>query len=134
MGLDLVLGVHWLEALGTMMCDWKKLTMKFQWQNKPQLLHGLGAPPFRRLPWRRSIGPFQVDTSCKPYVSGPSVRLLHRVTELNYKNCSRNCLNYFKNQNSYRPRGTLITEFISRTIPNQSMSNHIVMLISRRQR
>ncbi|KAK0603526.1 hypothetical protein LWI29_005918 [Acer saccharum] len=29
-GLDLVLGVHWLEQLGTVVCNWKQLTMEFQ--------------------------------------------------------------------------------------------------------
>ncbi|KAJ0009874.1 hypothetical protein Pint_33368 [Pistacia integerrima] len=34
-GLDLVLGVQWLEQLGLVVCDWKKMTMEFQWANKP---------------------------------------------------------------------------------------------------
>ena len=29
-GLDLVLGVQWLEQLGYVVCDWKKMTMEFQ--------------------------------------------------------------------------------------------------------
>ncbi|XP_021905112.1 uncharacterized protein LOC110820048 [Carica papaya] len=29
--LDLVLGIQWLEALGTVMCDWGRMTMEFQW-------------------------------------------------------------------------------------------------------
>lgn len=33
--LDLVLGVQWLEQLGSVVCDWKKMIMKFQWANKP---------------------------------------------------------------------------------------------------
>ncbi|XP_020241395.1 uncharacterized protein LOC109819859 [Asparagus officinalis] len=40
-GLDLVLGVHWLEQLGTVACNWKKLTMEFQWDNKNQKLEGI---------------------------------------------------------------------------------------------
>lgn len=28
--LDLVLGVQWLEQLGTVVCNWKKMTMEFQ--------------------------------------------------------------------------------------------------------
>ncbi|RVW21961.1 hypothetical protein CK203_107764 [Vitis vinifera] len=39
-GLDLVLGVQWLEQLGSVVCDWKKMTMEFQWANKPRLLQG----------------------------------------------------------------------------------------------
>ncbi|KAK8482065.1 hypothetical protein V6N11_063350 [Hibiscus sabdariffa] len=36
-GLDLVLGVHWLEQLGTVVCNWKQLTMEFQWNNETQI-------------------------------------------------------------------------------------------------
>ncbi|KAJ0085655.1 hypothetical protein Patl1_07500 [Pistacia atlantica] len=39
-GLDLVLGVQWLEQLGSVVCDWKKMTMEFQWANKLRLLRG----------------------------------------------------------------------------------------------
>ena len=28
-GLDLVLGIQWLEMLGSMVCNWKLSTMKF---------------------------------------------------------------------------------------------------------
>ena len=40
-GLDLVLGVHWLAQLGTVTCNWKKLTMEFQWDNKNKKLQGI---------------------------------------------------------------------------------------------
>ncbi|KAK8579978.1 hypothetical protein V6N12_070271 [Hibiscus sabdariffa] len=40
-GLDLVLGVHWLEQLGTVICNWKQLTMEFQWNNETHKLQGL---------------------------------------------------------------------------------------------
>lgn len=39
-GLDLVLGVQWLEQLGSVVCDWKKMTMELPWANKPRLLRG----------------------------------------------------------------------------------------------
>ncbi|RVW93094.1 Retrovirus-related Pol polyprotein from transposon 17.6 [Vitis vinifera] len=39
-GLDLVLGVQWLEQLGTIVCNWKKLTMEFQWENQTHKLQG----------------------------------------------------------------------------------------------
>lgn len=39
-GLDLVLGVQWLEQLGPVVCEWKMMTLEFQWANKPQLLQG----------------------------------------------------------------------------------------------
>jgi len=42
-GLDLVLGVQWLEQLGTVACDWKKMTMKFMWKNQMQKLQGIDA-------------------------------------------------------------------------------------------
>ena len=33
-GLDMVLGVHWLEQLGTVVCDWKRMTMEFSWKDQ----------------------------------------------------------------------------------------------------
>ena len=40
-GLDLVLGIQWLEELGTVECNWKSLTMNFNWNNRPRHLQGL---------------------------------------------------------------------------------------------
>jgi len=39
--LDLVLGVHWLEQLGIVVCKWKQLTMEFQWRNQTHKLQGM---------------------------------------------------------------------------------------------
>lgn len=33
-GLDLVLGIQWLEMLGSMVCNWKQSTMEFIWDNQ----------------------------------------------------------------------------------------------------
>jgi len=41
-GLDLVLGIQWLEMLGSVVCNWKQLTMEFQWKNQLRRLHGVG--------------------------------------------------------------------------------------------
>lgn len=40
-GLDLVLGVHWLEQLGIVVCNYKQLIMEFQWHNRTQKLQGM---------------------------------------------------------------------------------------------
>lgn len=40
-GLDLVLGIQWLEMLGSVVCNWKQLTMDFIWNNQAQRLQGL---------------------------------------------------------------------------------------------
>lgn len=40
-GLNLVLGIQCLEELGTVECNWKTLTMNFNWNNKPRHLQGL---------------------------------------------------------------------------------------------
>lgn len=37
-GLDMVLGVQWLEQLGTVMCDWKRMAMEFSWNGQRQQL------------------------------------------------------------------------------------------------
>ena len=39
--LDLVLRIEWLEKLGSVMCNWQKMTMEFQWENKGRMLQGL---------------------------------------------------------------------------------------------
>ncbi|XP_040996109.1 uncharacterized protein LOC121242288 [Juglans microcarpa x Juglans regia] len=40
-GLDLVLGIQWLEMLGSVVCNWKKLTMDFNWNKQARRLQGL---------------------------------------------------------------------------------------------
>ena len=40
-GLDVVLGIQWLETLGSVVCDWRKLTMKFRWKNQTKKLVGI---------------------------------------------------------------------------------------------
>lgn len=34
LGLDVVLGVKWLQQLGTVQCNWKQQTMDFKWKGK----------------------------------------------------------------------------------------------------
>lgn len=46
-GLDMVLGVQWLESLGSVVCDWKKSTMEFMWQQKSRKLQGLVSTPIQ---------------------------------------------------------------------------------------
>ena len=41
-GLDMVLGIQWLENVGSVVCNWKTLTMDFNWNNKKRRLQGLG--------------------------------------------------------------------------------------------
>lgn len=36
-GLDMVLGVQWLGTLGPIVCDWKKQTMEFEWDESPNI-------------------------------------------------------------------------------------------------
>jgi len=40
-GLDLVLGVQWLEMLGSVVCNWKQLTMDFVWESQDCRLQGV---------------------------------------------------------------------------------------------
>lgn len=40
-GLDLVLGVQWLETLGPILCDWKNQYLKFTWAGEERVIHGL---------------------------------------------------------------------------------------------
>ncbi|KAA8519438.1 hypothetical protein F0562_013687 [Nyssa sinensis] len=41
-GLDLVLGIQWLEMLGSVVCNWKQSTMEFIWDNQVCKLQGIG--------------------------------------------------------------------------------------------
>lgn len=41
MGLDVVLGIQWLQQLGTVACNWKLLTMDFFWEGKQRHLQGI---------------------------------------------------------------------------------------------
>jgi hypothetical protein len=33
-GLHMVLGIQWLEMLGSVVCNWKQLTMDFHWDKQ----------------------------------------------------------------------------------------------------
>lgn len=39
--LDMVLGIQWLEMLGSVVCNWKSFTMDFNWKNEKRHLQGL---------------------------------------------------------------------------------------------
>ncbi|KAF2310230.1 hypothetical protein GH714_007321 [Hevea brasiliensis] len=49
MGLDVVLGVQWLQRLGTVACNWKDLTMDFKWEGQQRHLQGLRTQPLTNL-------------------------------------------------------------------------------------
>jgi len=46
-GLDVVLGIQWLELLGSVVYDWKQLTMEFLWENQPRRLIGIDRQDIR---------------------------------------------------------------------------------------
>ncbi|RVW88246.1 hypothetical protein CK203_038642 [Vitis vinifera] len=48
-GLDLILGVQWLEMLGSVVCNWKQLTMDFIWKIKTEGCKEWTCKPFRPL-------------------------------------------------------------------------------------
>nr|TKR91578.1 hypothetical protein D5086_0000222020 [Populus alba] len=45
--LDIVLGVQWLEILGSVICNWQTLTMKFYWKNVARQLQGFCDQPIQ---------------------------------------------------------------------------------------
>jgi hypothetical protein len=46
-GLDIVLGVQCLEMLGSVICNWRTLTMNFYWENLTQQLQGFCDQPIQ---------------------------------------------------------------------------------------
>ena len=44
-GVDVVLGVQWLQSLGTMAFNFQKLFMKFSWEGKEYELNGIIGKP-----------------------------------------------------------------------------------------
>ena len=46
-GLDVVLRIQWLELLGSVVCDWKHLTMEFLWENQTRRLLGIDRQDIR---------------------------------------------------------------------------------------
>ena len=45
--LDLVMGLQWLEMFGSVVCNWKQLTMEFVWENTPQKWQGMNTETIR---------------------------------------------------------------------------------------
>lgn len=43
MGLDMVLEVHWLEQLGIVSCNWRQMTMDFEWKGQHHQLEGINS-------------------------------------------------------------------------------------------
>jgi len=51
-GLDMVLGVHWFEQLGTVVCDWKRMIMVFLWKNQHHQLEGIDNQPIQPIKFK----------------------------------------------------------------------------------
>lgn len=54
-GLDLVLGIHLLEICGSMICNWKNLTMDFTWDNQPLRLVGVNGHPIETTSFKKFL-------------------------------------------------------------------------------
>ena len=66
--LDIVLGIQWLEMLGPVVCNWKKLTMDFYWENETLKLQGVSPQP---------IQPASLKEITKEYRQGQSIFALY---------------------------------------------------------
>ncbi|XP_075659330.1 uncharacterized protein LOC142629260 [Castanea sativa] len=52
-GPDLVLGIQWLELLGPIECDWKKMTMKFLWEGVSYVIKSSSVNPVQEVAMQR---------------------------------------------------------------------------------
>ncbi|KAA8541297.1 hypothetical protein F0562_025260 [Nyssa sinensis] len=52
-GLNLVMGIQWLERLGSVICNWKKLTMDFTWDNQPRRLVRVNGHPIETTSFKK---------------------------------------------------------------------------------
>jgi hypothetical protein len=48
-GIDVVLGIQWLEILGPVLCDWKNMTMSFHWGHQTIKLAAQTVQPTREI-------------------------------------------------------------------------------------
>ncbi|KAH9780314.1 hypothetical protein KPL71_008031 [Citrus sinensis] len=62
-GLDMLLGIQWLEMLGSVVCNWKHLTMDFNWENQARRLQGI----------QRAIQVTSIETVAKEHRQGQMV-------------------------------------------------------------
>ncbi|KAJ0095181.1 hypothetical protein Patl1_15035 [Pistacia atlantica] len=60
-GLDLVLGIQWLEILGSVVCNWKQLTMDFIWKNQDRRLQGVAVQTIQAVSPKMLSRKFAVD-------------------------------------------------------------------------
>lgn len=63
-GLDMVLGIQWLEQLGPTVCDWKAKTMKFMWAGQERKLCGLQTTQIQQAQAKEVYREVKMGQSC----------------------------------------------------------------------
>jgi hypothetical protein len=72
--LDVVMGIQWLELLGSMVCDWKRLTMEFIWEGQTKRLAGVDGQDIQATSFK------EISKEIRP--SNVLFALCHQVTNM----------------------------------------------------
>ena len=130
-GLDLVLGVQWLEQLGPMVCNWQRMTMEFHWKDQARKLQGSNNPTTSA-----SLKVVSKEVNQGSSTFAIYLQTMYEVDKPTYiqtcKRQSRLILIFFMSPRSYLRPMQWTTAFHSRMVLSPSMYGLIGMPIFKR--
>jgi hypothetical protein len=133
-GLDLVLGIQWLEVLGFMVGNWKQVIMEFFWKNQIRRLQGVNDESFKP---HQSKNYQKRFSRTMPFLQYAYRSVLRSHTKKCILTCRKSCKssqNYWRGLLVYRPSEKFITTSPSKKESNQSMPDHTVICTIKKRR
>lgn len=133
-GLDLVLGIQWLELLGYVVCNWKQLTMESVWKKQTRRLKGIDGQDIQAASLKelsKEVAQAMQYLHCaykSPRRSDVKIYILA------YRRYCRSSLTCSKSPQGYHLQGKLITALPLRREPSQLMFDHTSMRIIKKKR